>query len=158
MAVLKVNHRFFMNLKVTLIAFVFLLALVMTIFSKRSQAAPVSASEIIPVQAQESTAFKQYRQQPKSEITKINYLFSRLSKSPMKVLYDGHEYDMPEAMKLAKSYFYKHYKKESAEYWVKNYCYKTDSGNVILFKLTDGKTVPVREVALQELNGLEKIS
>lgn len=156
MPITQTNHRFFVNAKWMLIALVMILALGMTVFSRKSFAG-VSA-EMVPSQTQESVAFKQYTKQPKTEMAKINFLFNRLNKSPMKVLYDGHEYEMPEAMKIAKSYLFKHYKKESAEHWIKNYCYKTDNGNVILFKLSDGQKVPVREVALQELNALEKIA
>lgn len=156
MKTFNTQHRFYISLKWALIAAIVLFALGMTLFSKKSFASV--AAEIIPSQAQESMAFKQYQKQPKSEMAKINYLFNRLNKSPMKVLYDGHEYEMSEAMKIAKNYLFKHYKKEPADYWIKNYCYKTDNGNVILFKLTDGSKVPVREVALQELSGLEKIS
>lgn len=155
MAILHSHHRFFYSIKWFLIALIFLAALGMTVFSKKGYSAV--EAEIIPPSAQESIAFKQYQKQPKTEMAKINYLFNRMNKSPMKVLYDGHEYEMQEAMKIAKKFLFKNYKKEPAEYWIKNYCYKTDNGNVILFKTTQGQTLPVREVALQELRGLEKL-
>ena len=151
MAIIRVNHRFFLNLKWTLLAFVFLTALFMTVFSHKSMAATPAELQLPP--AQETEAFKLYKKQPKSEVAKINFLFYRFNKASAKVLYDGHEYEMPEAMKLAKSYFYKHYSKESAEYWIQNFCYKTDAGNVILLKLADGQKVPARDIALEELKG-----
>ena len=154
MRVIRVNHQFFVNMKLILLGLIILTALGMTVFSRKSMAAGL---EILSQPVQETAAFKQYQKQPKSEMAKVNYLFNRLNKAPAKVIYDGHEYEMQEAVKLAKSYFYKHYSKESAQYWIQNYCYKTDSGNVIFLKLADGSKVTMRDVALQELNILEKM-
>src|SRR5258708_861222 len=82
--------------------------------------------------AQEDPAYKQYQKQSQSELAKINYLFNRFSRAPLEVLYDSYDYKMPEAIKMAKSYLYQHYHKEKAEYWIKNYCYRSDGGQVIL--------------------------
>lgn len=153
MSVIRTRHRFFVNMKLLLLSLIFLLALGMTVFTKKSIAA---TPEVLTQPAQETIAYKQYQKQPKTEMAKVNYLFNRLNKAPAIVLYDGHEYEMQEALKLAKGYFYKHYRKESAEYWIQNYCYKTDAGNVILFKLADGSKVPVRDIALRELNAIQK--
>ena len=100
---------------------------------------------------QESMAFKQFSRQPKSELAKLNYLLTRFQEAEAQVVYDGHHYEVDEAIRLAKTFLYKRYNREPADYWVKKYCYKTDHGNVILFKTEDGTTNPMRELVLDEL-------
>jgi hypothetical protein len=146
-------NRKFKTAKFVLIALMFLAALWCTVFTRRSYALETALPPV-----KESTAYKAYRNQPKTEMAKINYLFSRFAQADLTVIYDGYEYEMQEAMRLAKSYFFKRYKKEPAEYWIKNYCYKTDSGNIIMFKGKDGSMKPARDTILEELALLHKVS
>lgn len=105
----------------------------------------------------ESKAFQLYSKQPKSELSKLLFLMNRFKESKALVLYNGYEYQAPEAMRLARNYLMKKYKKEEAAFWVKKYCYKTNSGSVILLKAPDGKTRPALDVAVEELATLEKL-
>lgn len=138
--------------RVALVAAIMFLALLMTLGAKRGQAFEASLPPV-----EEAPAFRQYKMQPKSELAKINFLFNHFSKADLTVIYDQREYQMKEAIKLAKDYLYKHYHKEPAEYWIKNYCYKSNGGAVIKFKDKDGVTKPLRDVALEELRALEKV-
>lgn len=146
------SRRTLKTAKAVLIALVFLVAMWCTVFARHSY-----AFETALPPAEQSAAYKAYKNQPKSEMAKINYLFTRFSKAQLTVIYDGYEYEMPEAMKTAKGYFFKKYKKEPAEYWIKNYCYKTDSGNIIMFKGKDGSMKPARDIILGELAALQKM-
>ena len=145
------NRRKFRVVKAVLVPLVFLTALWMTLFSRRGLA---FEGGLPP--AKESMAYKQYQKQPKSEMAKLNYLFSRFGKAEGQVVYDGHEYEIPEAIKTAKGFLFRRYNKETADYWVKNYCYKSDAGNIIMFKGKDGSLTPVRDAILKELAVLQK--
>ncbi len=145
------SKRMFRNLKMALVFLIFFISLWFTLFTRRSL-----ASEAILPPADQSQALNMYRKQPKTEMAKVNYLFNRFGKAPVKVIYDGHEYEMPEVVKTAKEFFFRRYHNETAEYWIKNYCYKSDSGNIIMFRLADGSLKPVRDAALEELAVLSK--
>jgi hypothetical protein len=104
-----------------------------------------------PVQA-ESKAYKQWKNQPKSELADLLYLLNRLNESTMIVIYDGVEYKADKAARLAKNFLVKNYHKESAEYWIQNYCYKSQTGqSIIQVRSTDGTIRPARDVIIEEL-------
>lgn len=147
---IRERKKWVQYVKMALLFSVFFAALWMTVFTRHSLAAEAKDGISLPP-AEQSMAWKQYQLQPKSELTKINYLFSRFSHADAEVIYDGHEYKMPEAIQIARKYFLNHYNKESAEYWVKNYCYKSDAGNLIILRGKNGAMVPARDAVLQEL-------
>lgn len=105
-----------------------------------------------------SPAYQQYQRRPKSELSKLLFLMDRFKGSPAEVVYDGSHYDSSFALKNAKAYIAKNYKKnQRAELWVREHAYRSDPGRqLILFKYPDGNTRPLRDVLLEELAGLEK--
>ena len=107
---------------------------------------------------QQSQAYQQFVKQPKSELSKLIYLLNRLKGATGEVIYDGHHYEAGEAVRITKDYLLKNYHKETADYWIKRYCYKSEAGQVILVKAPDGESRPVSDVVLEELTVLEKIS
>ena len=104
---------------------------------------------------QDSPAYQQFSKQPKSELAKLVFLLNRFKEAKSTVIYDSNSYTAQEASKLAKDFLMRNYHKETAEYWVKNYCHKTKKGNVILLKGSDEDTKPALELALEELTMLE---
>ena len=102
-----------------------------------------------------SPAFKQFEKQPKSELAKLIFLLSRFKEAKTTVIYDSREYTAAEASRLAKDYLVRHYHKETADYWIRKYCYKTDSGNLIQLKGADSEMRPALEFSLAELKALE---
>ena len=103
----------------------------------------------------ESPAFQQFSKQPKSELSKLIFLLNRFKESRVTVFYDKHQYTAAEASKIAKDYLVRHYHKEPAEYWIRNYLHKTPKGNEILVKGTDADIRHALDLALQELKTLE---
>lgn len=107
---------------------------------------------------QTSAAFKQYQKRPKSELSKLIFLMDRFKGSPAEVIYDGSHYDSELALKTAKAYIAKHYKKKQpAENWIREHAYRSYPGRkVIFFKTPDGTPRPLRDVLLEELAELPK--
>lgn len=103
----------------------------------------------------ESQAYKLYTRQPKSELSKLLYLMNRFKEGEIQVVYNGQHYESEEAFRLARDFLRKNYKKESAEYWIKKYCTRTDKGSVILFKDAQNKTRPAADAAMEELQALQ---
>lgn len=106
----------------------------------------------------ESFAYKQYQLRPKSELSKLYYLMDRYNGSDFKVLYDGAEYDSGAALKYAKSYIAKHYRKQPARAWVTENAYRSGSGSAIYLKSPEGKTTLLRDALIEELKTIETVS
>lgn len=104
---------------------------------------------------QESSAYKQYQRRPKNELSKLIYVMDRYKGSDYKVIFNKVEYDSLEALKYAKSYIAKNYKKEPAESWIKEHAYKSPSGQVIYLKEPSGKVLPLRDALVKELQPLK---
>jgi hypothetical protein len=124
------------------------LLLVLFSFPMTARAAAVNAA-LPPFQ--ETPAFKQFQQRPKNELSKIIYLMDRFKAAPLTVIYDRVEYDSNKALKYAKSYVAKHYKREEAEAWIKEHAYRSLNGSVIYVKYPDGQKLPLRDLLIQEL-------
>ena len=107
---------------------------------------------------QESNAFKQFQQRPKSELSKLLYLMDRFRNSEFKVVYNGTEYDSKFALKETKKYIAKNYKNTAAESWIKIHAYRAQGGgDLIYLKDPEGKVYLLRDVLLEELNQLSSI-
>lgn len=104
----------------------------------------------------ESQAYKLYTRQPKSELSKLLYLMNRFKEGNLQVVYNGQHYASDEAFRIARDFLRKNYKKESAEYWIKKYCTRTDKGSVILFKDAKNQTRPAADAAMEELKNIQK--
>ena len=103
---------------------------------------------------QDTPAYKQYQNRPKSEFSKILYLMDRFRKTPLMVIYDRVEYDSEVALKHAKAYVTKHYHKEDATEWIRENAYRSTQGAVIYVKYPDGDKRPLRDLLLEELQNL----
>lgn len=107
----------------------------------------------------ESQAYKQYRNRPVSELSKIIYLIDRFMNSDIEVLYDGHYFKAQFAGRVARWFLAAHYRKEKAEQWIMRWCNTTvPAGNLIWVKLPDGSFVLSREILLEELKKLNEHS
>lgn len=107
---------------------------------------------------QESPAFKQFQQRPKSELSKLLYLMDRFRNSEFKVVYNGTEYDSKFALKETKKYIAKNYKNTPAENWIKTHAYRAQGGgDLIYLKDPTGKAYLLRDVLLEELLRLTSI-
>jgi hypothetical protein len=104
---------------------------------------------------QETLAYKQYQKRPKSELSKILYLMDRFKKTSLKVIYDRVEYESDVALKHAKSYVAKHYKRENAAVWIREHAYRSTSGTVIYVKYPDGEKKLLRDILIEELKNIE---
>ena len=106
-----------------------------------------------------SAAFSQYQKRPKTELSQLIFLMDRFKGCPAEVIYNGSHYDSEFALKTAKSYMAKHYKKkQSADVWIRENAYRSDPGRqVILYKEPNGDPRPLRDVLLEELEKLKKI-
>ncbi len=105
-----------------------------------------------------SAAFNQYQKRPKSELSKLIFLMDRFRGCPAEVIYNGSHYDSEFALKTAKAYMAKHYKKKQpAETWIRENAYRSEPGRqVILYKEPQGAPRPLRDVLLGELEELKK--
>jgi len=106
-----------------------------------------------------SAAFSQYQKRPKTELSRLIFLMDRFKGCPAEVIYNGSHYDSEFALKTAKSYMAKHYKKkQAADVWIRENAYRSDPGRqVILYKEPNGEPRPLRDVLLEELEELKKI-
>jgi len=118
----------------------------------------VHASEAIFVPIKKSNAYAKFLKRPQSELSKLIFLIDRFQESDVLVIYDGYEHDPGDAALQAKKYLRKNYQnKMDAERWLKVHSYRSDSGNVMIFKYPDGDTRPVRDVLLEQLDLLVEI-
>lgn len=129
------------------ICLVFLIA-----FSFHSIAAARVEAVLPPFQ--ETLAFKQYQKRPQSELSKILYLMDRFKKAPVIVIYDRVEYESDVALKYAKSYVAKHYRREDAAAWIRENAYRSLHGGVIYVKLPDGNKRLLRDLLIEELGNI----
>jgi hypothetical protein len=113
--------------------------------------------ELSPLE--ESSAYRQFSRRPSSELTKLLYLIDRFKDTQVIVVYDGANYEAREAARIAKKFLMSNYKKETAEFWVRKYCFRSESANRwILFKAPDGSAGKAGEILLAELELLHRFT
>lgn len=116
-----------------------------------------SLEEFLPP-LKESTAYKRYLHRPRTEMSKLLYLFDRFLNTDFKVVYDGTTYDSKTAIYYGRIYVAKNYHGEKAIHWLKIHAYRSQPrGKIIYLKYPNGKKRPLRDVLLEELGALEKI-
>ncbi len=131
-----------------------LFCLLLTLFSAQQLVWAESMPSI-----EKSEAFQRYSRRPTTELSKLIFLIDRYKNSELKVMYDGHEYTAVESAGYAKTFLSKNYKKGAADYWVKNHCYRTEpAGNIIYVKFSDGSKRPLKDILLEDLGRLQKLS
>jgi len=134
----------------------FVFILILAIVSAGLNGGTVMAEEYALAPHTDSFAFKQYQLRPKSELSKLYYLMDRYNGSSFKVLYDGAEYESGAALRYAKSYVSKHYRKQTARDWVSEHAYRSGSGRAIYLKSPEGKNILLRDALIKELAPIEK--
>lgn len=108
---------------------------------------------------EDSPAYRQFSRRPPSELTKLLYLIDRFRDTQVTVVYNGSNYDAREAARIAKKFLMSNYKKETAEFWVRKYCFRSEPANRwILFKAPDGSVAKAGEILLAELQRLDRHS
>lgn len=108
---------------------------------------------------EDSPAFEQFLMRPKSELSKVLFLIERFGDQPVEIRYDHHYYTAEFSARVARWFLTRNYKKETAHQWIMKWCNRSvPGGNLIWVKLPSGKNRMAREVLLQELNDLEKVT
>lgn len=92
-----------------------------------------------------------------SEFDKLDLILNKYRSAEVKIITGGLEYK-PQDMWLKVRGFLVQSKSsiKDAEDWIREYCYRISGGEVIYFKYPDGKMLPVRDVFLRELAGLNQ--
>lgn len=107
---------------------------------------------------QQSEAYRQYVHRPRTELSKLVYLLDRFRRADFEITFDAVVYDADFALKFAKKYLAKNYKKEEAARWINIHAYRTPrAGKIIYIKFSDGSSRPLRDMLLEELKALEKL-
>lgn len=126
-------------------------------------ASPAFANENKPLYpgfpaVQESIAYKQFRNRPGNERSKLLYLIDRFSTADIKIVFDGIYYATPMVARIARWFLANNYSKETAEKWVMIWCNQSAfTGQIIWVQLPDGKFKLAREVLLEELEALNAL-
>lgn len=112
--------------------------------------------ELPPIQ--ESPAYKQFRQKPQSELSKMMYLIQRFKNLNVEIQYNSHRYRIREISPLIMAYVFANFdRKGTAREWViANASYSRTKRNPILVHLQDGSHERASELLLRELEILEK--
>lgn len=107
----------------------------------------------------DSAAYHTYQKRSKSELSKLLFLLDRFRVMDLEIIYDGRVYDTEFALKAARKYLQKNYRKEQAMDWVSKHTYRSiHAGDVILLRFPGGEEKQLRDVFLNELEALEKLS
>ena len=134
-----------------------LLTVFTVIFFLNPQVASSQSQNTLPP-LRESKAYRNFLGRPHTELGKITYPIDRFATSKGKVLYAGHLYSAPFSAAIARWYLFYHYRKETAEEWVKSCCYRTlIGGEIIYIKYPDGSFRKGIDVLLGELEALEAV-
>jgi hypothetical protein len=93
------------------------------------------------------------------ELSKLLSVLEQFRNTSLKVIFDGIEYDINLAVKRAKQLIRKHFRSGPASIWVKNNLYLSPfKREVIYLKFPDGGMRPLRDVILERLQRLHRIS
>lgn len=108
---------------------------------------------------EDTPAYRQFSRRPSSELTKLLYLIDRFKDTQVIVVYNGANYQAPEAARIAKKFLMSNYKRETAEFWIRKYCFRSEPANRwILFKAPDGSVGKAGEILLSELKLLDSLN
>lgn len=114
------------------------------------------AQSLGPVQS--SNAYKQYQNRSSSELSKLIFLLDRFNAPGVEMRIEGNVYTSDKAFPYSKGYLAKNYKKEKAEDWIRQHCYRSTGNNEIIYMRVDGGDFkPARDVLIEELKGLESL-
>ncbi len=107
----------------------------------------------------ESLAFKQLRQRPKSELSKMLYLIERFKNMNAEVQYNSGRYKIKDISILIQGFILVNFdRKGTAKDWViQNASYSRTKRNPIWVYLPDGSHCLAKDLLLQELETLEKL-
>ena len=104
-----------------------------------------------------SAAMRNYDRRPKTELSKLIYLMDVYRNTGYLVIHDSVEYEPQVALRKAKDYIQRNYRKQAAERWVKEHAYRSkSSGEIIYLKSPKGEIEPLRDALLRQLQGLAK--
>lgn len=91
------------------------------------------------------------------ELDKLNQVLEHFKSGDFEIVVDGN-YRKPEQMVVwARGFIRRNYTpgQDTARIWITDHCYKTDQGNILYFKYPDGKTIPMRDIFLADLDAIE---
>lgn len=95
-----------------------------------------------------------YEQSQNTELHKLLYLVDLVSKTNLEIVYDGASYRTPLISPLVRMFVFQHYKNQTAEAWLREWCSTTQRGNRISVRFPDGTTTPALELLIGELKAL----
>jgi len=92
-----------------------------------------------------------------SELVKIRQVFDHFKEGDFEVVVDGNYRKPAELVAWARGYIQRQYHpgEDTARSWIENHCYRSLKGEIMYFKYSGGKTVPMRDVFLEALNQIE---
>lgn len=105
----------------------------------------------------ESRAYKDFLKKPANDLAKMICILNYFRTAPVVVQYEGIDYPAQLAYPVGLVYLMTNYRGEDPNAWVKKNCYRTLSGNNIIYlKFEDGKVRPARDVLLEKFQELEE--
>lgn len=117
----------------------------------------VQADDVSLPPIEDSEAYQQFVLRGPSEFSKLLYLLDRFKDTGFGVIYDGYHYDNRQSLTEARRYLARRYQKgESAQRWLTVHAYRSPGGQIIYLEFPDGKTRPLRDILLEELDALNE--
>ena len=129
---------------------------VAVVFSLCGMAPAVFAAEgLEPLET--SKAYQEFLKKPANDLAKMICVLNYFRTAPVVVQYEGIDYPAQLAYPVGLVYLMTNYRNEDPQAWIKKNCYRTLSGNSIIYlKFQDGKTRPARDVLLEKFRELEE--
>jgi len=105
----------------------------------------------------ESQAYKDFLKKPANDLAKMICILNYFRTAPVVVQYEGIDYPAQLAYPVGLVYLMTNYRGEDPKVWVKKNCYRTLSGDSIIYlKFENGKVRPARDVLLEKFQELEE--
>ena len=110
------------------------------------------------VSIKDSVAYARYQSRPKTQLSELVYLMDRFNVPGVEIKVDGDTFNAEKAFPYWKISLSVSYEKETAQDWVRRYCYRSDQTNkVIYMRVNGGDCKPARDVFLEELKRLRDL-
>ena len=108
---------------------------------------------------EESKAYQFYKARPITEYSEVIYLIDRFVDAQVEVVYDGRYFSAKFVSRLARWFLARNYRKETAEQWIMKWCNTSvPAGNLVWVKMPNQKFKLSREILLDELKALRKLT
>lgn len=106
----------------------------------------------------DSEAYKHYASGPRNELAKLICVLDFFKNRKLKIVVDGHEYEAYSTLKGSKSDLMAGYRNEKADYFIREYFYRSDAGDIMYLKFSNGELLPLRDFLLDQIAKIEELS